>query len=567
MINRLQDFCNMNELRSLLYTWSKNTGLLVLAKDNNDQVIAGPYMHTDLCRLMQSVNAGHEKCLQSEENGCASCVKQLREFDFEIPLELPDGVALGKICGAQMRKEWFSMEIVSRVALSTGLTKEAIRDCIQKNQTYSKTELDNAKELLAKLIELYLYKQYHIYRENELELSDLMNTDYRIELEKALIQAKDAEKEKNDFLSRMSRDIRTPINSILGLVTIARDYQDDEAVLTATLDKIEKSGMQLEWIINDLLTLQEYETGNMEYASEEFSVVDCMEEVGKLFTESLKEKEINVIGVHYNVQHRHVYGCQKHLKKAMQNIVSNAVRYNKRKGSLEVWLEEEPIDDTHSMFVSIVKDAGEGMTQDIIDSIMDCDNGERNSFGRYGSGFGLVVSKRLIEGMDGTLAIESIVGEGTTVKCSVPFEIDQEKAFLSSIEEDVVKDLSGMNLLLAEDMEINAEIAEYLLSKLQAKVVTVSNGQEAVSTYSQHESGFFDAILMDVQMPEMDGHEATKVIRSMDRPDAKTIPIIAMTANAYEGDKEKSLAAGMDAHIIKPINANKLLTALLHYKK
>lgn len=387
------------------------------------------------------------------------------------------------------------------------------------------------------------------------------------ELQAALIQAEEANNAKSEFLSRMSHDIRTPMNGILGMTKIARDSIEDKDKVLAALNKIDKAGKQLGMLINDVLDMSKLESGKTELSHEAFDLKDLLVNMGDLLEEMVREKRIKLIGSHYCNKHTKVVGSPIHLRRIFQNILSNAVKYNKVEGTLETWLDEEKIDDTHSLFCFKVQDSGIGMSEEYVQHMFEPFSREVRDAGTtyQGTGLGMAIVKELVELMGGTIEVKSKLGLGTTSIVKIPFELYFDEIEAGENSEKVKVKFNGAHFLVVEDNELNMEIIRFMLEEVGVIVTSVENGKEAIETFKETSPGAFDLILMDIMMPVLDGLEATKMIRAMERADAKTIPIIAMTANAFKEDVLKCQEAGMNDHLAKPIDLKIMMDILAKY--
>lgn len=338
------------------------------------------------------------------------------------------------------------------------------------------------------------------------------------ELIKAKEDAERANASKSEFFSRISHDIRTPLNGIMGMARIAAEQAEDAQLVREKMKKLEQAGEQLEKLLNDVLDISKLENGKMEKAEEPFDLRVLLAETGMLVQPGIEEKKIRVLGKHFLETHDEVIGSPMHIRRIIENILSNAVKYNKPGGTLESWLEEIPVDETHSIYRFTVQDTGIGMSREFQEQLFDPFTREKKAqeTATGGTGLGMTILKEFVELLDGAVRVESEEGKGTTFIVELPLELNlyQGKSEDEEIEETV--ELKDVRVLLAEDHPLNQEIAEYFLKQLQVECVTVKNGKEAVEAVKTDERGF-SMILMDLQMPEMDGYEATRQIRRMEQ--------------------------------------------------
>lgn len=387
-------------------------------------------------------------------------------------------------------------------------------------------------------------------------------TEQQNEMEKAYETARRANIAKTEFLARMSHDIRTPMNGILGMARIASECIDDKERVVEALGKIELAGKQLKMLIDDVLDMSRLESGRTELTCETFSVEDMVLSCHESVTSMADEANVHLKEARISVLHRYVVGSPLHMQRVLLNIYSNAIKYNKTKGNVETLVDEIPIDDEQSNYRFTIKDTGIGMNETFMKRMFEPFSREHTDAGTcyQGTGLGMAIMKEIVELMQGQIKVHSKKGKGTTVIVTVPMKIG-EVPFEETIEEktDRCCDLTGMHILLVEDNDLNMTIASYLLENANAVVTKAVNGKQAVIEFENSAVGYYDVIVMDIMMPIMGGIEATQRIRKENREDAKQIPIIAMTANAFAEDIKKTKEAGMDAHISKPLDAKKFI--------
>ncbi len=386
-------------------------------------------------------------------------------------------------------------------------------------------------------------------------------------LAKAYEEAKRANVAKTEFLARMSHDIRTPMNGILGMAKIAGKCIDNKEKILYALEKINDSGRQLEALINDVLDMSRLESGKTELTREMFDIYSLVTNCYESLSTMAAENDVVMVGVHFNVKHKKVVGSPLHIQRILLNILSNSVKYNKKNGTTELWLDEVFMNKEKSMYCFTVKDTGVGMSKDYIKHIFEPFSREHTDAGTdyHGTGLGMAITKELVELMDGIIEVESTLGQGSAFKFQIPFKVCEDEMPVFR-QRSVPKDITGVNILLVEDNELNMEIAKFLLEDAKAIVTTAYNGFEAVEKIKKScEDGVdsrYDVILMDIMMPEMSGLEASRVIREMGMDYTDNIPIIAMTANAFTEDVKKCFEAKMSDHISKPIDIDKVTNAI-----
>ena len=376
----------------------------------------------------------------------------------------------------------------------------------------------------------------------------------------ALQTAENANKAKTDFLSNMSHDIRTPMNAIIGMTSLIRHDAGNKAKVIEYADKIDISSQHLLGIINDVLDMSKIEAGKTVFKYTDFSILDFITELNTIFHSQIDEKNQTLTIIKENIRHEWVNGDQVHLMQIFSNLVSNAVKYTQEGGKIQFLVEEcETKSSVYAKYRFLVSDNGMGMSADFKDTIFDAFTRAESSMTNkiQGTGLGMAITKNLVEAMGGTIDVESELGQGSCFEVLIDLRIAEDR-FVSSAEQ-AEKDepagnvLKGMRFLCAEDNELNAEILMELLKIEGAECTICENGKRVLEAFEQSAPGDYDMILMDVQMPVMNGYEATKAIRRSSHELAKTIPIIAMTANAFSEDIQHSLAAGMNAHVSKPV--------------
>ena len=389
---------------------------------------------------------------------------------------------------------------------------------------------------------------------------------YKAELLSAAKKAEAANEAKTEFLQRMSHDIRTPINGICGLVDMADHYADDMEKQTEYRTKIKEASNLLLELVNDVLDMSKLESGEIVLEEIPFNLRSISREVFVVIEQVAAEQNIRIMWEKKEIIHRNLIGSPGYVKRVMMNILSNAVKYNRENGHIYLSCMEIPSEQPGMTTMEFIcRDTGIGMTEEfqkhIFEPFAQEHTGSRTKYA--GTGLGMAITKKLIEKMGGTITFESEEGTGTTFVIRVPFRIDTDRSGRSETEEKPEISIRGLHILLAEDNELNMEIAEFMLQNEGADVVKAWNGREAVEIFRKSEPGEFDVILMDIMMPVMNGYEATKMIRSLEREDAKVIPVIAMTANAFTEDRLKAKEAGMDEHIAKPVDP-KLLVKVIY---
>lgn len=435
---------------------------------------------------------------------------------------------------------------------------------------------DMVKNMMAALIiYLIMLTAIQMFRRRSareyLAEQDRREREFREQLMESAEKAEQANRAKTEFLQRMSHDIRTPINGIRGMIEIANYYKDDSDKQTECRKKIwDASGLLLE-LVNEVLDMGKLESGEIMLEEREFDLKELLDSVGVVVDKQARERGITIITDGYPVENRCLLGSPLHLRRLLMNIISNAVKYNRVGGEIRLGCCEKPSADPETAQIEFTcADTGIGMSEEFQKHVFEPFAQERNTArSEYGgTGLGMPIAKSLAEKMGGTLSFVSRQGVGTTFTLSLPFRIchapekrNKPKRLLQT------SSIAGLHVLVAEDNKMNMEIAEFVLNVEEASIIKAVNGEEAVRIFADSRPGEIDAILMDVMMPVMDGLEATRRIRAMKRPDARTIPIIAMTANAFAEDRQLAFAAGMDMHIAKPLEGSEMVETLERFVK
>ena len=415
--------------------------------------------------------------------------------------------------------------------------------------------------LLFGLFWFWTYKTNLTHQKQEQEKDE----KYKAELLIAAKKAEAANEAKTEFLQRMSHDIRTPINGICGLTNMADHYADDMEKQTEYRTKVKEASNLLLELVNDVLDMSKLESGEIVLEEIPFNLSSISREVFVVIEQMAAEQNIRIKWEKKEIIHRDFIGSPGYVKRVMMNILSNAVKYNRENGHIYISCIEIPSEQPEMTTMEFIcRDTGIGMTEEfqkcVFEPFAQEHTGSRTKFA--GTGLGMAIAKNLVEKMGGTITFESEEGAGSTFVIRVPFKIDLDADKREEQEDVSENSIKGLHILLAEDNDLNMEIAEFLLQNEGADVTKAWNGQEVVEVFRKSESGEFDAILMDIMMPVMNGYEATKMIRSLDREDAKKIPIIAMTANAFTEDRIRAKEAGMDEHIAKPVDVELLIKVI-----
>ena len=416
--------------------------------------------------------------------------------------------------------------------------------------------------LMFSIFWFWTYRTNLAHRKQEQEKDE----KYKAELLIAAKKAEAANEAKTEFLQRMSHDIRTPINGICGMVNMADHYADDMEKQKEYRTKVKEASNLLLELVNDVMDMSKFESGEIVLEEVPFNLSKIFREVFAVIEQVAAEQNIRIVWEKKEITHRDLIGSAGYVKRVMMNILSNAVKYNRENGQIYISCIEIPSEQPEMTTMEFVcRDTGIGMTEEfqkyVFEPFAQEHTGSRTKFA--GTGLGMAIAKNLVEKMGGTITFESKEGTGTTFVIRVPFKIDPDADKREEQKDVSEKSIKGLHILLAEDNELNMEIAEFVLQNEGAEVTKAWNGQEVVELFRKSEPGEFDVILTDIMMPVMNGYDATKKIRSLDREDAKVIPIIAMTANAFTEDRIRAKEAGMDEHVAKPVDVE-LLVKVIH---
>ena len=432
--------------------------------------------------------------------------------------------------------------------------------CAVTGQWLSATYIVQQRDENGKVIKaLFTIKDIREQKELEFKQQEL--------LKKAAAAADTANKAKSAFLFNMSHDIRTPLNGIIGLLKIDKAHFDNFDLVKSNHEKMLVAADHLLSLINDVLQMSKLEAGTTEFSREVIDLRELSDEIGTIIQARTIEE-----GISFNIGEQelpapYVYGSPVHLRQIFLNVYGNCIKYNKIGGSLTTSMKCLGVKENTVTYQWYVSDTGIGMSSEFLDHIYE-PFVQEESEGRseyHGTGLGMSIVKNLIDKMDGTIEVSSQKDIGTTFVITLPFEIAEEPEETVIEAEPESMSIEGLHLLLVEDNELNAEIAETILSDYGAKITVVSDGLQAVNLFQECEEGTFDAILMDIMMPVMNGLTATRTIRSLERPDARTIPIIAMTANAFKEDAQECIEAGMNAHLAKPLHIKEVISTIAHF--
>lgn len=518
----------------------------------DDTLLCGATLYYRLGRIPEYEDRKHQILAKLDEMYAAEFMDACKDL-FECGMDSGDLKLVGRILRSMDGyMEKYPMEIkVGRMVSSLKYQFAAARG--------------DKDAMLAALEQKNFFKD-QIIRNSEEKRIQALNQYYGInrELQKAVESKERASRVKSQFLANMSHDMRTPINGIMGMLEIARKSGEDRERAADCLDKIEVSAQHLLSLVNDVLDMTKLETNSVVLTREPFHLDQVCAEAMDLVVFQAEDAGLRVYREHEDVKGLYLLGSPLHLKKILINLFSNSIKYNRPGGAIYTSLRipERRADKVTCEFR--IADTGVGMSKDFIahkifEPFVQADPAARSSYA--GTGLGMSIVKQLVEKMGGTIAVESELDRGTSFTVRLPFDVAQEPK-RQNTREDTGTSLSGMRFLAAEDNDLNMEIVSFFLTEEGASVDKAADGREAVSLFEAAAPGTYDAVLMDLMMPVMDGYEAARRIRSSGKPGAKTIPILAMSANAFEEDRRKSEEAGMNDHLCKPLKSQELKNAI-----
>lgn len=491
--------------------------------------------------------------------------------DTEILRQLMNRGSAGQLIHAQNDDSAFSysfglMEKSRDYYIYAYMTERGVFDSTPKNLLYSLL----LYLMVVVILNIMCWRLKQSYQKKQLKAQQKYTENLEIkntQLKEAALQAEKANSAKSIFLSRMSHDIRTPLNGIIGLLKVDEAHFDDQQLVRDNHKKMLVSADHLLSLINDVLQVSKLEDGRIELANEPMDLEELSREVGTIIGSRAAEAGITMETAAQELPEHYVYGSPLHIRQLFLNIYGNCIKYNHVGGKVTTSLKCLHSGDGKVTYRWIITDTGIGMSEEFLQHIFEPFTQESSdSRSVYqGTGLGMTIVKSLVDKMGGIIEVTSKPGAGTTFIITLPFDVAEKPEPHAEEAGESGYNIRGVNLLLAEDNDLNAEIAELLLTDAGAKVTIVGDGKQAVDRFSSDPPGTYDAILMDIMMPVMDGLTATETIRAMERPDARTIPIIAMTANAFEEDAKKCLAAGMNAHLAKPLDIEKVIATVARF--
>ena len=440
-----------------------------------------------------------------------------------------------------------------------------------ETKVYATRWTKTGEALLVYLIVVCVF--FYFLRQSELEhiaKQRELDAKYREQLILAARRAESADNAKTIFLQRMSHDIRTPINGIRGMLEIALQNKNDPSKVQDCHNKIGEASSYLLQLVSEVLDMGKLSAGEIVLERAPMNIAKIGDEVYDLLKGDAEAKDIEVIFHREKIEHNYLLGSPVHLKRILTNVLNNAIKYNKRSGKIILSRKEVKYSDDLVWIEFSCEDTGVGIKKEFLPHIFENftqDTGDEARTKFMGTGLGMSIVKNLVDKMGGTISVESKEGIGSKFVIRLPFEVDKDKIVEVQAKTPEQVTAKGLHVLVAEDNALNLEIVQFFLQNAGVTYKSVQNGREAVDAFRDSKEQEYDAVLMDIMMPEMDGLEATREIRALEREDAKNVPIIAMTANAFVEDKVKSLEAGMNDHLTKPLQANLLIETLIKYTK
>ncbi len=433
----------------------------------------------------------------------------------------------------------------------------------QEDTVFSNVKLLQKNLFFVGVVEVIILSAYFIW--NIWLTASLVRNEERArqyQMEQAANEA------RSKFLSNMSHDIRTPLNGIVGMLDVIKKHPDNSQMVTDCIGKIDVATQYLITLANDMLDINEMESGKIVLANDPINLCALVKGFDTMMQPKAKDAEVTLYAECKGVEHPFVLGSEVHIHRILINLIGNAIKYNKENGKVWVTVEEKGTEGNKGIYCFEIKDTGVGMSEEFQKNMFRAFEQERNDARtKYqGYGLGLAIVKHLVQKMGGHIEIESKKGEGSIFRVILPLEIDEQELAAQKNIESQLTDLTGMRILLVEDNELNMEIAQLLLMDKGATITPAENGRIALDIFKESQENYYDVILMDIMMQEMDGCEATEAIRGLDRADAKTIPILAMTANAFSEEIERCKKAGMNEHIAKPLDMDKLMGKITKYR-
>ncbi len=556
---------------------------IVAGFQNTDEIVANEQEHQrqrdEQLKVFDTLSRNYRNVyLANIEQGTAKILKVAGDYDLEEIQKLkgkvfPYEAVLGRWVADRVHPD--DKDRVARV-LGTGNLRDVLSRQEELTGTYRSVDggvmhnyqffiakMDDAGNVIAGFQIIDDIIEEHLAQERaQREIEEA----YQQELLAAKQEAERANQAKTDFLLRMSHDIRTPLNAIMGMLDIAGRAKDDLDKREDCRRKAMESAQLLLELINEVLDMNKLESGKIVLEHVPFDLAEVSRSVSNVIAKQADSRGLTLVEEDCSAPHLKLVGSPVHFKRVMTNILSNAVKYNKDNGKIFVTCREASYDGDTATIEFKCRDTGIGMSPEFLEHLFEPFSQEgdspRSQYG--GTGLGMSITKNLVDLMGGSITVQSEKGLGTTFDVHVPFEVDKREQAALEQEDLVCRQacVEGLHILLAEDNKLNMEIAKYLLEEEGATVVEAVNGQEAVDKFAQSKPGQIDAVLMDVMMPAMDGYEATRTIRAMDRPDAASVPIIAMTASAFAEDRVRAKEAGMSEHLAKPLSSQLLLSTV-----
>ncbi len=574
-------YVKVNEVDAIIAAFQNTDEIvadeLARRKEKEEQLAIFDILSRDYLNVYQAnIYKGCAKVLKLAENYDFEEVEKLKnkEFPYEKLLEIWIDQFVYKEDQERLRYQ-LSLKNLNHVLMEKDAEfNETFRrlenGSVHHYQLYI-TKLDEKGNVIAAFQVIDKYIEKHLLQEKQEREKE---EAYQKELIRAKKEAERANQAKTNFLLRMSHDIRTPLNGILGMLEIAERADDDISKRDDCRKKIKESAYILLELINEVLDMNKLESGKIILEHVPFDFKEVCRNVSTVINLQAEKSGIQIIEEHCKIPHYHLIGSPNHYKRILTNILSNAIKYNKENGKIYVTIKEASYQDNMVYVEFKCQDTGIGMSEGFLENhlfepFMQENENARSQYG--GTGLGMSITKEMVDLMKGKITVESKKGVGTTFDVIVPFEINQNIDCTNEIENQKEVSIQGLNILIVEDNDLNREIMKTLLEQEGARTIEAENGQVALEQFKKTKPYEIDAILMDVMMPVLNGYEATMKIRAMDRIDAKDVPIIALTASAFVEDRIKAKKAGMNEHLAKPLDLNQVMKVISNcvsaYKK
>ena len=556
----LAELIDVPILQQMQDAFSKMARMAALTTDSDGVALTEGSNFSELCMgYCRKSDIGRERCENCDKMGAVMSLEQKKPIsyrchanlvDFAAPIMLGDRM-IGSFIGGQVLPEAIDEDKMRQVAREIEVDEEGFLEAARKTQIIPQAAIDRSTVFLYEFAKIMSDMAYNAYLSKQLSK-----------------EAMQAAIQKQDFLANMSHEIRTPMNAILGFTNMGLKYIDDKEKVTECLTKAQQSGGLLLSLINNVLDISRIESNKVVAEQNPGDIYLSFSTIENTMKELASTKNIEVTFEVSDIQDRYVYADFNKCIRIFTNLISNAIKYNNEGGKVHASCKQIGGNvNGYGIYQFVIEDNGFGMSEEFQRKIFEPFERETTSTisRTQGTGLGMSICKQLVDLMKGTIEVTSVEGKGTKFVLNIPFRMNKEVKPI--IKEEIADDVSiaGTKILLVEDNELNMEIACSILETFDVNITKVFNGQEAVDAFANNAPQTFDVILMDIMMPILNGYDATRAIRKLDREDAKQIPIIAMTANAFEEDRRDAIEAGMNGHLAKPINIKLLIETLSQF--